>query len=175
MRNLMKSLILSFLLSTGFFAQAMMNDSFVSLSGGVDFNNSILIQASFGDSIISAMENYYGFYEIGARAEGILKDTDYLLSAKYGYEFMRQNRWSFGLDMGFIFGVANNWNLNSLGYGVEAAIFSQFKVTDNLGVFVRLNFFRFSESDGNSTLIAWPDQQLLSHGPFAEVGLRWYL
>ena len=170
------------MLSTGFFAQAMMNDSFISIASGAYIDpkdskigiDSTAVTLSFGDSVISSMEDYYGFYVVGAGAF-IFSESKAraYLSLKYGYEFMRDKDISLGLDASLLVPFLNiSWSsgvdidlvkygsgISGIMPGVSASTFALFKPTDNLGFLLRL---------GADT--GFPTVNI-----FAEVGLRWYL
>ena len=168
MEGFMKKLVLSFLISTGLFAQAMMDNSFIGLTGGAEAEADSLgkmearVQLSFGHSIMDSMDTNYGFFEVGIGSTNFLDDSrNGIVSLKYGYEFMINDQFSLGLDVGGF--VASDFGSDvSLEFHGMASVFALFNVDDSIGILARLGAsLPFEES---------PSVRVLG-----ELGLRWYL
>ena len=162
-----KLLVLSFLISTTFFAQAMMDNSFIGLTGGAEAEADSLgkmearVQLSFGHSIMDSMDTNYGFFEVGVGSTDFFNDLDDIVSLKYGYEFMINDQFSLGLDVGG-FAASDFESDISLEFHGMASVFALFNVDDSIGILARLGAsLPFEESPSVSVL--------------GELGIRRYL
>jgi len=93
----MKKLLILVLLLCGLYAQAGIHnskDSFVDIHGGIGafFIFTPVFSLGYGKHITNSSDSYLGFWSINWSMLTIFE-------AKYGYEFMRQNIFSFGLDI----------------------------------------------------------------------------
>ena len=145
----MKKLLLASLVFCGLSASAGMysSDNYINVQAGLgvsDFNRinlgleSSRFVVSYGMPL-SSNGNYIGFTEIG------IKLLTVLLSAKYGYEFMRNNNFSFGLDVALLFGIpASSYRSSSftdLAFGTEGGVFVKVNATDVMSFFIRAGAF----------------------------------
>ena len=170
----MKKLLLASLVICGLSAQAGMGsgDSYISLQAGVgtdDVNRMGLedsrIVLSYGMDIESNM-SYMGFAEIGIKAPVAL------LSLKYGYEFMRDDAFSFGIDIAVLLGLPGNSlqriDMDNLALGNEVGIFLKMEATDDISGFIRGGVLHETPFRSLSYLTN-------SIVPFADIGIQYNL
>ena len=171
----MKKLLLASLIICGLSAQAGMGsgDSYVSLQAGIGTDDvsrinleSSRIVLSYGMDIESNM-SYMGFAEIGIKAPVAL------VSLKYGYEFMRDDTFSFGVDISILLGIPGlslqrTNMMDHLALGDEVGVFVKMEATDDISVFVRggvLHETPFQNLSNFSNFIV----------PFADIGIQYNL
>ena len=159
----MKKLLLSFLVAGSVFAHAgFMNDLFV---GGVaslsldEMPEDILKELSYGiegGGNLYNGDDYVGFLSLGVR----MPMPEPYLILKYGYEFMRNNPLSFGLDVSYGIGwLSDKWySVNSGG------VFGKWNL-DNFAVILRTGVFGAKESIGFNTDV----------NPYVSLGLQYNL
>lgn len=168
----MKKILLISLIFFGLYAQGGMNsgDNFISVQAGLGDLNSIRglesgrLVISYGMNLESGM-SYIGFAEIGVKAPLAL------LTLKYGYEFMKEEAFSFGLDIAILFGMPGRSSLRSsmnLALGNEAAVFAMLEATDSISAFIRGGV-------SHETSIQYLSNFISKLSPFVEIGMRYHL
>ena len=138
----MKKILLAGLVICGLSAHAGMGsgDNFISFQAGLsNFSHIGLEDSRFVLSYgmdIESNRDYVGFAEVGIKAPVAL------LSLKYGYEFMRQDTFSFGVDIAVLFGIPGysfqrGVAMSDLALGNEVGAFVKMEATDNISGFIR--------------------------------------
>ena len=169
----MKKILIVSLLLCGFYTQADMytsshKDNFVELhlgAGPVIFTIIPTFSLGYGKHIINSSNSYLGFW-------GLNWSMLTILEAKYGYEFMRQNTFSFGLDISALLSVylglggllpsktAKQGFLKSImpGFGGGTGIFMQARITKSISAFLRTGgwvVYNFYFLDWTPTIIPY--------------------
>ncbi|MDE0151801.1 MAG: hypothetical protein OXK80_04830 [Bdellovibrionales bacterium] len=166
----MKKIILTGLLVCGFYAQAGMGDSYINVEAGVSEFSRIGLEdsrivLSYGMNIESGM-SYAGFFEVGIKAPVALA------SLKYGYEFMRDDEFSFGVDIAVLIGIPGDSlrtnRMNDIALGNEVGVFVKMEATNDISVFVRGGVL-------HETPINYLNRWQNSIAPFADIGIQYNL
>ena len=169
----MKKLLILMLLY-GLYAKADMdsdsnnNNSFVTLYGGL--NPTTLMTIGFGRHITNSSNSYFGSIIFGATFlyEHILIPTAVTsLKVRYGYEFMRQNTVSFGLDTSLIL-TNDMFDESSIkGFRGDFGLFVKTEITESIATLLRV---------GSIYLLPLIDESTADiHWPYIELGVRYYL
>lgn len=144
----MKKLLLTVLFIWGLSAHAGMRtgENYINVQAGlnlinlvgfytINFPEDVRFTLHYGMPFESDMGNSLGFAEIG------FKVPTFLLSLKYGYEFMRDNFFSFGIDIALLFGIpTENYDSFSFDGGGELGVFVKMEITNNISGFIRGGF-----------------------------------
>ncbi|MDE0151802.1 MAG: hypothetical protein OXK80_04835 [Bdellovibrionales bacterium] len=162
----MKQIILTGLLVCGLFAHADTdrsndNSGFFALRFGLNINQTELTvkkprySLTYGADL-HTQDNYIGFFELGIQE--VLA-----LSLQYGYEFMRENTLSLGLQISLSTQVLDD---DALGFGNDIGAFTEIKISNSVSSLVHIGV---------------QQQRLIKDGgdwnfsPYIDVGVRYYL
>ena len=185
----MKKIGLLMILLFGFYSEANASDNkFLSLhyeyyqrfEDNIDGRNVLgLWGVSYGHSIIS-QSKYYGFFstgmkfyvkkfqDIGGGQESSYLSLGSFFDLQYGYEFMRNHTFSFGINTSLSMGVVAN---DKGTIGGKLGIFGRWKATESFSILIQTGLGQYNSPTAalkeivNDTLF----------GPYAQVELRSYL
>ena len=161
----------------GFYSKAGLNDNKF-FSYHYEYNYTLsgdrlgLWGVNYGHSIVS-QSSYYGFFSTGMKfyieyflTRGL--ELGYFLDLRYGYEFMREGVFPFGLDISLGVGFVDN---NKPIIENKLGVFGRWKTTERFSILVRTGFGQHNAPDTELKDIA--NNKLF--GPYAQVELRSYL
>ena len=142
----------------------------------------------YGQNILSN-NSYFGFFEISLRANALLNSLgigdkylrwdfkDISLEFKYGWEFMRNNIFSFGIDTAHGFGlmILQSGGCAPVSYAAAAfsnalGVFGRIKLSNSTSLSLRIGMQHLNAFDRIRSIITSKN-----FGPYVHLGLMYYL